>query len=390
MSEHHTRLLILDSGPAMPKRQASFRDKFDRLSARFSGHIITPVMAAEDLDVRQVGSFALHTFVYQGGDSPWRAGIRLVRQFWFTVRRARAIVRGEGRPDVVVAANPLVSGLAGVFLGWLLRRPLVVEVNGSFDNAFDYEDSGPSLVKRLKARAARHVVAFTLGHSDGIKLLYEGQIDTFRIGDRVRRTIAVFHDFVPLFRFLRAVPSDDSYVLLVGHPWRLKGVDLLIEAFLSVADRFPTMRLKIVGWCPTGRDEFVRLARGHERIEFCDPVFYDRLVELMARCTVFVLPSRTEAMGRVLLEAMAAGKAIVASRVGGIPRVVRDGYNGLLCRSEDAVDLAEKLARVLGDDVLRESLGVHGREHVLAELGEDQYVDNYSRFVARVLASPRH
>ena len=58
----------------------------------------------------------------------------------------------------------------------------------------------------------------------------------------------------------------------------------------------------------------------------------------MARCRVFVLPSRTEAMGRVLIEAMAMGKTCIASAVDGIPHYVRDEDTGLLFRSGDAAD----------------------------------------------------
>ena len=69
----------------------------------------------------------------------------------------------------------------------------------------------------------------------------------------------------------------------------------------------------------------------------------------MAGCSLFVLPSRTEAMGRVLLEAMACKKPIIASNVGGIPEIIKDGYNGLLFESENVDDLAEKIRLVLSN-----------------------------------------
>ena len=107
--------------------------------------------------------------------------------------------------------------------------------------------------------------------------------------------------------------------------------------------------MKIVGYCPEGFHYYKSLAKGNENIEFHKPVFYDEVVKLMAACSLFVLPSRTEAMGRVLLEAMACKKPIIASNVGGIPNVIKDGYNGLLFKSEKVDDLADKIRLVLSN-----------------------------------------
>jgi spore coat protein SA len=83
---------------------------------------------------------------------------------------------------------------------------------------------------------------------------------------------------------------------------------------------------------------------------------------------VFVGPSQIEeGLGLVFLEAAAAGLPLIATRMGGIPEVVRDGFNGLLLRQpDDDAELAEKIIRLLGDLPLRQRLGQQGREMVEA------------------------
>ena len=99
------------------------------------------------------------------------------------------------------------------------------------------------------------------------------------------------------------------------------------------------------------------LQKATRNIEFHKPVFYDKVVKLMAGCSLFILPSRTEAMGRVLLEAMACEKPIIASNVGGIPEVIKNGYNGLLFKSENVDDLADKIRLVLSNKKFALMLG---------------------------------
>src|SRR5262249_6163482 len=83
----------------------------------------------------------------------------------------------------------------------------------------------------------------------------------------------------------------------------------------------------------------------------------------MAGADVVVVPTvAQEALGRTAGEAMAAGKPVVASRIGGLPFTVADGATGLLCAPNDPADLAEKLATLLDDLGLRERLGIAGRK----------------------------
>jgi glycosyltransferase involved in cell wall biosynthesis len=99
------------------------------------------------------------------------------------------------------------------------------------------------------------------------------------------------------------------------------------------------------------------------------------------RCFALLLPSRTEAMGRVLLEAMAAGKPIVGARVDGIPRVIRPDHNGLLFECGNVEDLAAQLERLMADPAFARALGENGRADVHERLSPTAYETAYLQFL---------
>jgi glycosyltransferase involved in cell wall biosynthesis len=114
----------------------------------------------------------------------------------------------------------------------------------------------------------------------------------------------------------------------------------------------------------TLEDDAVRLGVA-DRVVFAG--LRDDVAALLAGCDVFCLPSSAEGLPIVVLEAMAAGRPVVASAVGGTPELVVDGVTGLLVPPEDAVALADALSSLLGDADWSRALGEAGRERVRRE-----------------------
>jgi glycosyltransferase involved in cell wall biosynthesis len=176
-------------------------------------------------------------------------------------------------------------------------------------------------------------------------------------------------------------------VYFLGHPFDRKGVDLLIKAFNQIANRHPDVSLKIVGFCDD-LTPYRELANHSPRVAFLPGVAHQQAMELMDNCTVFVLPSRLEGVPRVVMEAMACKRPVVASRIHGIPTLIEDGKHGLLFESEDVAGLADCLDRVLGDQEFAQRLGDEAHRRILDEFSEERFVEFVRRMAAEVTKRP--
>ncbi len=378
------RVLWVCSGPAMlDDSDSNFLKKYRVLSKYFLGDIITPVMDKKYLNIRNAGDFTIHSFHYFFGNGI----IKNFVHFFHVFRNMMGVLgRGGQKIDIIVAPDPLFSGLLALLLNIFVKARVIIEINGCFESAFDFETVGKSSANRWKKFVIRHFIRFTTQHSDLVKLLFPAQIDSIFRNKKRNFSTAVFHDYVPVSEITGHPVNDSKYILLMGFPWYLKGVDLLINAFKLITEKHSEYRLKIVGYCPTGREYFEELASGYDKIELCNAVGKSEALKLISECSLFVLASRTEAMGRVLLESMACRKPVIGSNVDGIPFVIKDNYNGLLFKSGDEKDLAEKLDLILSDAELRNRLAENGFTHVTTVLSDEGYLENYKEMAQSLLS----
>lgn len=182
-------------------------------------------------------------------------------------------------------------------------------------------------------------------------------------------------------------PSAGSNILFVGPldtAYRWKGVDVLWEAFERVHRQIPEATLTLIGQ----GDRFDAFAKHAEpfgdAVRLLGRVPDDQLIAGYRDAAITVLPSTTdaEAFGMVLAEANACGTAVVASAIGGIPDLVRDGDNGLLARPGDPDDLADRLLQLLEDPAAADRMGQRGR----ARMVRDHDWDDLATATERVLA----
>ena len=166
--------------------------------------------------------------------------------------------------------------------------------------------------------------------------------------------------------FQEATPHthDAPYLLSIARLVHKKGMDLVLEAFTQLPQT--DHHLLIAGDGPL-RIEYELLAQRlgiSHRVHFLGKVPPTQIPSLLAGSQLFVLGSRDEPFGIVLLEAMAAGKAVVATRVGGVPEFVEDGVNGRLVPPNDPVALAQGMSELLSNPTLRQKLAQTGKHLV--------------------------
>jgi len=250
------------------------------------------------------------------------------------------------RPDAVLAQSPY-EGAAALAARRLARTrtPVVVDVHGD-----------PRTFTRLYGSRARRALS-PVGDALARR--------TIRAADAVR-TVSPFT--TELVRSLGVEPADEfpafmdisafggepqplppkPRALFVGVLERYKGIDVLLRAWQHVG----IGELQIVG------DGSLReLVADSHKVEWSPSLESSAVARALDASWCLVLPSRSEGMGRVLVEASCRGRPVVGTRVGSIPDLVRNGENGLLVPPDDPHALADALRRVLSDRALAERLG---------------------------------
>lgn len=304
---------------------------------------------------------------------------------WFgSVLRGVAVARRTPGPTVLICYDPFTTGTAGLLLKWLTGSRLIVEVNGIYGLADTFVESEGSVFTALKRRVMGFVGGVVLRNADAVKLLFPGQLVGLPV-DEDALPVEIFFDSVDSDRFLtHEGPGQEDVILFVGYPFLLKGIDLLLEAFGRLKPEFPTWKLVLVGFDLEGGAQRAG-CRVPEDTLFTGPLKPEVVADWMHRCRIFVLPSRSEAMGRVLLEAGLMGRARLVARVGGMPHVVREDVDGLVFEVEDVDSLTCQLRRLMSDAGLRRRLEEEACRRSERLYTQEAYLERYSELIAQVV-----
>ncbi len=158
------------------------------------------------------------------------------------------------------------------------------------------------------------------------------------------------------------IPENSLIVGTAGRLVPVKGPEFLVKASKYIISKYPDTYFMFTGDGPLEQD----LKRKALEMGISDNIIFlgwrDDLVKIISIYDIFVLPSLNEGMGRVLVEAMALGKSIVASNVGGIPDLVIHGKNGFLVPPKNPKELAKYIQVLLEDKDKREKMGLAGKE----------------------------
>jgi glycosyltransferase involved in cell wall biosynthesis len=349
----------------------SLRRKFDALRAL--------------MDVRVLGSAPPGA---PAGDETFRL-VRPVRprfldgllfHLGLPVRVARELRRF--RPDAVVVQG--AHEAAAVLLGRALARSrarVVLDVHGDWRTATRLYGSP---ARKLLNPVADGLAAVALRRADAVRTVSD--YTTGLVREAGVEPAAVFPAFMDLEPFLDRPPEplpERTAALFIGVLELYKNVDGLVEAWRLAAPRAPEAELRIVGKGPRAGLVADLVADLPAQASWRLSLTTEEVARALDEATVLVLPSRSEGMGRVIVEALCRGRAVVASRVGGIRDLVRDGENGILVQPGDPAALADALVRVLSDRALAERLAANARPSVDAWLATPaEYAERLHALVA--------
>jgi glycosyltransferase involved in cell wall biosynthesis len=296
-----------------------------------------------------------------------RESRNLLREFLTFVELVRIYHRI--RPQIVqhVAMKPV---LYGSFAAWVTGVPVVINLFGGLGYAFTDRPEGASIIRTLLRRGLRSAIALSrsivvIQNSDDREVLIREHI----VDSSCIRLIA--GSGVDIHRFVPVEPTTgDPIVMLVGRMLWDKGVGEFVDAVIRLQKRKVRARFVLVGRVDQGNPTAISETQLQQWVQEYGIEWWghrEDLPTVLGQAALVVLPSYREGLPKVLLEAAACGKAVIATDVPGCRSVVQHHQTGLLVPVRDAAALAEAIAELLGNAELREVLGANARQFVVCE-----------------------
>lgn len=283
--------------------------------------------------------------------------------------------------DIIICQSPLLEGVLGAALAKIFKKELIIEIHGDWEEA-------PFLSKKRKLEfLERKIMPFlakvSFKNADKIRGISNFLIEKAR-GIAPNKPYFIFPTFTDLSLFLNEKDTSfKNFILFVGHLQKVKGIEYLIESFLKISKEFLEFKLVIIGDGPE-RNNLELGIRKYElgnKVELKGKLSLEETKNVMKDCYCLVLPSLSEGLGRVIMEAMALGKPVIASRVGGVLDLIEDGKNGYLIEPKNSQDLAQKLKILLSDKNLAIEMGKKGRDFIKEKFSNEKYVSNYIKMI---------
>lgn len=296
------------------------------------------------------------------------------------------LIKMRKENDLIVAQNPFVAGLIAIFVGFFIKKPIVISVHG-------YEFTVGKIQSSMKK--------FVCSHASKIRAnsnIVKNTITSWGIDPE---KIEVIEDRVDCEHFKPTIDGNEirkqlnikkKMIICVGSLIEIKGFDTLIEAAKLVVNSISDVKFVIAGDGPLKHKLLKKVSELgiNDNIIFVGNISYDLLPKYYAASDLFVHPSYVESMGRVLLEAQASGKAVIATEIGGIPEAVTKD-SAILIPPRNPKILADTILKVLDSDEILKEIGINGRKFVLEKfefwLQEKKLVSFYSKIIDTIKTS---
>ncbi len=180
--------------------------------------------------------------------------------------------------------------------------------------------------------------------------------------------------------------NEEKVFLYSGRLVEGKGLDLLVRAIKKVAKEYKDILLVFIG-SGDYQEKIPDMASSYGLEDFVKiEGTVDNVQEYLNASDIFVFPSLSEGMPNSLLEAMACGLPVVASRIGGVVDIVEDGKSGILFEPGDVNGLANAMIRLLNDEELRKRLGEEAKKRVVENFSIDKVAGEYIKLYNRLIA----
>ena len=340
-------------------------------------HVAVPAMRLEHALPRNV---RLHPLTFWTGAE--KAHPSLVHRLEYAVRVRRLLCRLQRteRFDLIHQLNPVVRGMSSLLSG--LGVPIVL-------GPLPAPGSMP-MKKGLLRRLNRIVLHAQIRHSALVLVPSAASLPLIPEEEGIRSKVRELHFGVDtqVFRPMRQTAAGVQNVLFLANLHPKKGALFLLEAFERIAPRFPGCVLRYAGDGSEGAGlrERVRRSPVAAQIEFLGRVPRSRVGEVLNSATVYCLPSLSEAFGMTALEAMACGRPVIGTKVGGLALLVKGTSPEVVPGDCDA--LASALEALLSSPETRARMGEENRRIAVGEYEWDRVIDRLEMLYQELVPSP--
>lgn len=292
---------------------------------------------------------------------------RILSEHGHEVHVCPSLIKSFVDADVFHAHN---LGYASLYLALIKKRPLVfTSHNGLITCRY----------KSLKTTLARLLIGKVLKNADMVIALCERESRMFQEEYHISpEKIRIIHNGIDIDYYLKsddAIISDNENIklLCVAHLEAYKGIEYLIRALKIAKEEHGSIELVIVSIGQSRlkqHQELVRSLSLVNNVHFLKSLSSDGLKKLYYLCDIYIQPSLAEDLPTVITEAMACGKPVIATDVGGIPEQVTK-ETGILVAPKDIAGLADAIKLLSGNPRLREKMGKQGKDRAVSYFNKD-------------------
>jgi len=305
------------------------------------------------------------------------------------------------KPDVLHAHSPALNGLAAIKAGKKYNIPVVYECRAFWEDAA--VDHGTTKEGSLRYCITQYLESYVFKHAQAITCICEGlRKDIVQRGIPADK-ITVIPNAVNIEKFTYGEKADSALrrelglegktVLgFIGSFYAYEGIPLILDALPEIIKQQPNIRLLLVGGGPQQQliKEQVAKMQLNEFVVFTGRVSHDQVQDYYNQIDIFVyprLPMRLTELVTPLkpLEAMAQGRLVVASDVGGHKELIEDKKNGILFKANDASSLSNSILMLLDNKKNWDNMRLAGRKYVEQERNWDRSVGNYQQVYPKLV-----
>ena len=326
------------------------------------------------------GSSIFHLF-----KRPKNRFIRYIKTIYITF----FLMRGQfSRADIVVVQDPVLALFVLLSIKFVSEKPkVIVESHGDFIETIILEKTlmFPKVYRFLFGKIA----SYTLNKADCLRAVSSSTREQINFFTK-QKSIVEFPAWIDLENFLNAnYNPQPNTVLFIGSMSERKN-PLLILRSLNYLKKKSAFKLALIG--PPINRQYLDKLNGyivnnnlHEHVAIKEEVEQKEVIDYLSEASLLVLPSLSEGLGRVILEAQAVGCPVLVSDAGGMKDLIEDTKTGFIFKNDNVINLAEKIEYILDNKDLMKEVSILGRKSLVKFHESDSFLNGYKEIIKKVL-----